>query len=539
MENSSIRIEAIPNYIAVIIVPAILFFVFINTNDNDQRNLRFAIFCGIFILSYIPSLIYKLNIKQPYPSEALLTRSWRGIALIYILLSIWNYNFVSHIEATGYTSDIFRDKFWKYYAPYYGIPENYTISDFVLILVPGVTFFLIIYRLVNRAKPVNNITILAISLLFYLIFISVFALTESNTRLFGDVYDYSHLGISSNLNKFTGLYDIFSNWTKYMTDLSGRSSHYPPGNLIIMRYEHIWDLIGLYKLIIITLTTAAIILLYYLALMVGLKKNIAIIAPILFMLSPCVIIQPSTATSPLAMVLGLATHVLLIRGIMLDSKPTIIASSTIFFIYSLFSFVMFVSFLLMGFVLFFACYFGAISVKRTLSGMFYFSTTFLLLHSLLYLTTGFNIIDCLSISIANNNELITKEGPFENIARYMLRSSGNLLAYIGFSGAIIASLAYIVITSVKSYSPLLKAHAIGLAFGLMATSFSTLFYMETERIWIFFTPILCLVAAAAFHREKNLSSAPVFFILVGLYLSSLMQETIFLHYLWIASYLPS
>jgi len=117
MRSDSIRVGSITNYIAVIILPATLFYLFINTNDSQQQNLHFIFFCCILILSYISLLIQRLNKNQPHPSDVILTRTWRGVAFIYILLSLWNYSFVNHLGETGYTSDCtkrrkFRSQGW-------------------------------------------------------------------------------------------------------------------------------------------------------------------------------------------------------------------------------------------------------------------------------------------------------------------------------------------------------------------------------------------------------------------------------------------
>ena len=532
MSASSFNILAIINYSIVVILPAVSFYIFIDTNDNDQRDLRFLIFTGIFALSFVPVFINRVMNNALYKDQVLLLNAWRSVALVYLLLCLWNYVFVLHIQDTGYVSDIFRDRFWKYYSPFYGIPENFSLNDILLVLVPGTLFFVAVYYLDKRSWLSGRSYLLAILIIFYLVFFSAFALTESTTRLYGAVNDYSHYFMTADLQKFTGVQDIFSNWTLYMSTLEGRFNHYPPGYFIVQYYEQLWQMEGVLKVLVVLLAAGTAILLYYLSLLVGFGKDTAILAPVLLLLSPGLIIQASTATSPLTMALTLCVHVLLLAGIMQERKSMILASAFIFFIYSLFSFIIFTSFLLTLVILLFACYYKALSFSKTIYNLFIFLAAFLFFHVALFILTGFNLLECLLIAIPNNSNLITIEGPFDNITRYLIRSSGNLLAYVGFSGVIIAALVFAGLKGVHGYPALMRSHVVGFVVALVLISFSSLFYMETERIWVFLAPVMCLAAAAMLLQYKQLSSPAVMSVLVGLYLGSAIQEIIFLHYLW-------
>ena len=121
-------------------------------------------------------------------------------------------------------------------------------------------------------------------------------------------------------------------------------------------------------------------------------------------------------------------------------------------------------------------------------------------YGALYWWTGFDILTCFQQAVQNNATQMNYSAA-DNIAspaRYLFRSTGNILAYSIAAGAWVVFLALFGSRrSERRGAGLLTGVLYGTTFAvLVAAGFSTLFLGETERVWGFFTP--CLAALAGF-----------------------------------------
>jgi hypothetical protein len=150
---------------------------------------------------------------------------------------------------------------------------------------------------------------------------------------------------------------------------------------------------------------------------------------------------------------------------------------------------------------------GLVSLTRGLRQTGLGITTFAALFLLLYLITGFQLLDCLREALRNNSQQMSNG--FDNLFRYMLRSTGAILVYLtaaGFPQSFLAFKAMIHSVKVKEDRSWLKVLAVGMPICLMVSAFSGCFFLETERIWLFFTPFLVIPAGAegeALYRESG------------------------------------
>jgi hypothetical protein len=79
--------------------------------------------------------------------------------------------------------------------------------------------------------------------------------------------------------------------------------------------------------------------------------------------------------------------------------------------------------------------------------------------------------------------------------------------------------------------PAAKALFVALMVSILLAGFSGLFYLETERIWIFFTPIVALAAGYELARRSETEGRHVIHLaLLLVLLISLTQEWFFTHY---------
>ncbi len=66
---------------------------------------------------------------------------------------------------------------------------------------------------------------------------------------------------------------------------------------------------------------------------------------------------------------------------------------------------------------------------------------------------------------------------------------------------------------------------------VFVAGFSGLFFMETERIWLFFTPMLALVAGYGLGSREHVNPSTPLFIVASAIIVASGQELIFRHYL--------
>ncbi|MCZ6894639.1 MAG: hypothetical protein O7H40_11420, partial [Gammaproteobacteria bacterium] len=201
-------------------------------------------------------------------------------------------------------------------------------------------------------------------------------------------------------------------------------------------------------------------------------------------------------------------------------------------IYSFISFTVAVSSLLIGIFIVSLVFMGGLSMKRAWWITVYLLMSVSALWGGIYAITEFNIIDCLIISIENNAADMT-QNPFDHGLRYFLRAFGNLLAYTGYLGAVISVCAVLGAFHARKGGVILRALAISTITSLLIASFSTLFYLETERIWVFLTPPMAILAAWGIFSivpRRNFPTVATVVVTAAL-TASIAQEFFMTHYI--------
>lgn len=149
-------------------------------------------------------------------------------------------------------------------------------------------------------------------------------------------------------------------------------------------------------------------------------------------------------------------------------------------------------------------------------------------YVLLYLLSGFNQLQCLLHSIENNSNSMS--GGFDNLKRYLLRSTGNIIAYL--AGVGIPILAYSFYALRKSLLENNKNRTdeliIGTFLAIFIAGFSGLFFLETARIWILFTPFLCIAAGYSISQLPSEKAGPAIILTLTLTLLLSVSEELFI-----------
>ena len=140
--------------------------------------------------------------------------------------------------------------------------------------------------------------------------------------------------------------------------------------------------------------------------------------------------------------------------------------------------------------------------RRTLTLLLITNVTFTAFYLLMFLFTGFNLLEALQASIRKDRA--TLGTGYETIGLYFQLSVANLFAFlIGIGIPMTTVWLRQVVRTIRCgrRSEPIDIYIIGYPISLLAIAFSTLFTMEVERIWIFMAPFIVIpVAKHLNHR---------------------------------------
>jgi hypothetical protein len=115
----------------------------------------------------------------------------------------------------------------------------------------------------------------------------------------------------------------------------------------------------------------------------------------------------------------------------------------------------------------------------------------------LYWSVGYDVIACVFASVERDAR--TMGSGYETVNRYLDLSLANFVAFLVTAG--VPAVALWFRSSVK------QRFALGFLIAMVLISFSTLFTLETERIWIFLLPILACICAGWLAQRKPILAA--------------------------------
>jgi hypothetical protein len=153
----------------------------------------------------------------------------------------------------------------------------------------------------------------------------------------------------------------------------------------------------------------------------------------------------------------------------------------------------------------------------------------------LYLATHFNLIACFITAVRGHQAQQGNEG-FDDLQRWWLRSTGNIIAYLLsiVPLCILAASAVAVWGFAKPQADgqrIARSFFIATLLTVLVAGFSGLFYVETERIWIFLTPAFALAAGYELRRRAEVEGRGIIYVVLFLVIAiSCTQEFFFQHY---------
>jgi hypothetical protein len=219
---------------------------------------------------------------------------------------------------------------------------------------------------------------------------------------------------------------------------------------------------------------------------------------------------------------------MLVRGLKTGSPPAAALLGLFYFGYLMFSFSASIVGVLMALATILAWRRGVTNLRNVLitGGVALAAVAFAIVS--VYVTTHFNLVACFHAAVRGHQEQ-QGNGGFDDARRYLLRSTGNVIAYLT-SAVPLCILAFAAVAS-KQATRWQRSLFIAVVATIFIAGFSGLFYLETERIWVFMTPALALAAGyEAARRAQSESPRFVSTLLLLVFLISCTQEFFFQHW---------
>ena len=167
--------------------------------------------------------------------------------------------------------------------------------------------------------------------------------------------------------------------------------------------------------------------------------------------------------------------------------------------------------------------------RRILTLLLIASVTFSAFYLLMFLFTGFNLLEALQASISKDKGALGTG--YETMGLYLHLSVGNLFAFLIGVGIPMATVWFRqIVRSIRDRQrgEPTGIYIIGYLISLLVIAFSTLFTMEVERIWIFMAPFI-LIPVAKHLRQRDIAD---FYWVAGLSCLQLVLFEVTLYTYW-------
>ena len=167
--------------------------------------------------------------------------------------------------------------------------------------------------------------------------------------------------------------------------------------------------------------------------------------------------------------------------------------------------------------------------RGTLTLLLIAGVTFITFYLLMFLFTGFNLIETLQASIKKDRAALGTG--YETIGRYFHLSVGNLFAFfigIGIPMTTVWLRQVVLTIQDRRHGRPIDIYIVGYLISLLVIAFSTLFTMEVERVWIFMAPFI-VIPVAQYLSQRGIAD---FYWVAGLSCLQLVLFEVTLYTYW-------
>jgi len=476
------------------LLPIFSYFIWLYSSSSVLQSLAFMGACNSVLL----------GISTRENKAESLARYWSilmiGSGILLLFGICWNAMYAFYITMTGYSGDIFRGTFQNYHSPVYGVANSSSWPwCFPLLLY---TFAFIVRIIFWQPLCIEKRELTIEMFLWFLGFLFFFPLSDGPERLFEFVSHYQ--SFSLDLPRFSGITDVFQTYTEKMFDMSMHNGHYPPGNLLLIMIGPEFGRAWFVHSIVLLSTCLTGLVICEITKTLNFSIYARQVALGLFITCPSVLIFPSVSMAAVQMFLSAMALWASLLAVQKKSFLLSVAVGLLMMLYSLFSFTS----IIVGFLLLTVSTTHIINKKIRLGTLLWLGSlaifSFLLSCWSIYIVTGFNWFSCLMIGVEHNQNSMASG--YDSLMRYLLRSSGNLIAWllsIGFIASVygIFSIVSNFCNNQESCQNTNITYCKTVVITVIVVAFSTLFFLETERIWLCFVPAWIIATASFFDKE--------------------------------------
>lgn len=479
--------------------------------------------------------------KSPLPLILL------GTAVLVLANVGWNKAFRAYGSAhPEYRREVFRNAMrTSFHSPVYGRYDNaiarfdpgtgrygYATLPFVWLslALAGAAYAWFRRRPLDKRWDAKDLALLAG---FTLALIVAFALCEPwPDRLSLKISGYNEF--KKDIPAFAGIADTMRNYVSRMPTLEWYGQHYPPGNLILLEIEKAIRLPGLAKGLVALLTALSVVPLVKLAEELRLDAPATSAAAAMFAMSTSVLVLCTINTTSLLLFPATLCLWTLARALRTGSIEAAAWLGFSFFVYLFFSFSASIVGVLMALTTLLAWWAGVTRFRNIVATAVASLAVLVGCVALLNIATGFNLIECFVTAVRGHQDQ-QGNGGFDDARRWLLRSTGNVLAYL-ISTVPLCVLAIAAFARnarrLRDDAGMARSLFVALVVTIVLAGFSGLFYVETERIWIFLTPALALAAGHELARRSVESDQRrmILWVVLLVLAISCSQEFLFMHY---------
>jgi hypothetical protein len=466
---------------------------------------QFFFLCFCFFI-YLAGLILKWKNKTLHSQYSLWLNLLNTTLIFSIVFQCWNMFFTYYSSIADFKGNIFRGAFTHLRAPMYGHLYD-QVSTFNIPVYTSTALFLglfayLFYKNSFDFKIVHWIALFGILLTGFLWNISFYTSFLSN---------YCHYEtFSIDKDAFNSIKDLFQNFSERSSQLNVHNNHYPPGILMLIKLES-YKFPFILKPIVLICSVFSVVPLLKLLRLLNFQREQIFYSILLFITSGAVLFFPKIDPSAIVLPLVISGVYYLIRFV--RDKRLIYAvmfgisiSAYLFFSFMAIFYGLFCIVFLLVLLLNKKTSFRQILILGSTS-----TIVIVLFYFVIFRITEFDLLACFQNSLKNEHLQMTTE--FFNGTRYLLVSSGNLISYLGILG-VPALLSLITFRNLKSEDDyFFKSIWITIIAIILFLSFSNQFYLETERIWIIFTPFVFIITGSLFNKKNLPGTFPNVFLI--------------------------
>ncbi len=523
----------------LVVVPALLGTFLLSISFEAQTPLLFACLASVAVGLYGRMFDAKwLGGRGGLAATLLL-----GAGLVVGGAVAWNKAYWTLLETQSIQREVFRRAMRSNYAPLYGLRQLASWKSAAVVLAIAGGWLAWVWRRPSD-QPMRRWE-WALLLGLQLLLIVAFARSESvllgkgksASRMSGLTPGYTMF--ADDAATFSSAGDLMRTYVQRMPSLGWFSQHYPPGILLLTRMDAASGLpLSLWAVILSCVAATPFV--GGLAREAGLPVAGRNAAVLLFATATGVLVYGTVNPGSVVLLPAAACAYFAARAARFPCEAAsgravscwaAVGLGAGWAVFVLFSFAATVFGTLLGLAVLIGVYERIIPWRRALVAVGIAGATALGCFLLLYAATGWDALACFRQALAFHHAQ-QMDGGFDAPPRWVIRSFANLLAYL-LSAAPISLLAGATLwrAARRGSRDLTDVLAKAAGAAILLAAFSGSFFLETERIWLFYTPVLAVVAGREVGRRVGVEGRSV---LPDVVLLSLLiacgAELTFMHY---------